>query len=570
MKVTALIPAYNPSGQLVDLVRNISASGFAAIIVVNDGSGGECDSIFEEIGKINKVALLRHAVNLGKGAALKTGLNYASCNFKDHIGVVTLDADGQHLVEDAVKVAEALLESPESLVMGVRGFNKNVPFRSIIGNSITIYLFRLLMGQKLTDTQTGLRGIPQSLILKLLRLDSNGYEFELDMLLLCKYSGRSIVEQEIQTVYIEGNKSSHFNPFVDSMKIYFVLFRFMLSSSITAVIDYTVFFMTYKISSSLLVSQVSARFVALLFNYVAVKKMVFYSDQAHSRTFPKYIALVFFSGFISYNLIKVLTTVSSLKVFTAKIIAESIIFLANFAIQRDFIFSRNNNKKETKTDWNLYYRKQYKAATFTRRITESVLHRLIGEYSTALKDKLLIGELGGGNSCFFDNIKKRFNPAEYHIIDNSRFGLVKFQERAGNINSVVLHQEDVLNLNMELKLDVVFSVGLIEHFSVEGTRKAIETHFRILKTDGIAIISFPTPTFLYRITRFLSEAFGLWIFHDERPLTRGEVSDVLKDYGTILYTTIIWPIFLTQMVMVVRNNKTDQAGKISEQHMRLM
>jgi glycosyltransferase involved in cell wall biosynthesis len=126
MKVTALIPAYNPSGQLVDLVRKLAASDFAAIVVVNDGSKSDCDSIFEEISKISKVSLLRHAVNLGKGAALKTGLNYAYCNFEDHIGVVTIDADGQHLVEDAVKVAEALLEYPESLVMGVRSFKKDV------------------------------------------------------------------------------------------------------------------------------------------------------------------------------------------------------------------------------------------------------------------------------------------------------------------------------------------------------------------------------------------------------------------------------------------------------------
>lgn len=230
MKIVALIPAYNPPEHLVALVRSLAVSEFSHIIVVNDGSLATSESIFQEIEEIGNVTLIRHAVNLGKGAALKTGLNYALCYFGDHIGVVTIDADGQHLVVDALQVGKELEKNPESLVLGVRAFDKEVPLRSRLGNTITKYMFRLLMGQRLTDTQTGLRGIPKSLIPTLLKIDSAGYEFELDMLLACKYGGRSIIEKEIRTVYIEGNISSHFNPVVDSMKICFVLFRFMLAS----------------------------------------------------------------------------------------------------------------------------------------------------------------------------------------------------------------------------------------------------------------------------------------------------------------------------------------------------
>lgn len=324
----------------------------------------------------------------------------------------------------------------------------------------------------------------------------------------------------------------------------------MLASSLTAIIDYTVFWAAYNYSFSLITSQVSARFIALLFNYPVVKKMVFYSDRPDSKTFPKYLTLVLFSGFISYNIIKVLMTALGVTVITAKIIAELLIFLANFAIQRDFIFTRK--KRGTRTDWDLYYSKPFKSATFTRRITENVLQRLIKNYTDASNDKLLIGELGGANSCFFDSIKARFGPAEYHIIDNNRFGLLKFQERVKNLDSVFLHNDDILNLNLKLALDMVYSVGLIEHFSPEDTRKAVEAHFRILRPNGVAIISFPTPTFLYRISRFLSETLGLWIFHDERPITEEEISSAVKDYGTILYSKIIWPILLTQRIVVVR------------------
>jgi len=110
----------------------------------------------------------------------------------------------------------------------------------------------------------------------------------------------------------------------------------------------------------------------------------------------------------------------------------------------------------------------------------------------------------------------------------------------------------VLNLNLNMEADLVFSVGLIEHFSVRDTAKAVKAHFDILKSNGIAIISFPTPTFLYRMARFAAERLGLWIFHDERPLKQSEVSGTGGQYGQLLDQRIIWPIFLTQAMLVFR------------------
>ena len=551
MNIVALIPAYNPTSDLANQIRELAESIFSVIIVVNDGSAIEHDLIFDEIGKLEKVTVLRHAVNLGKGAALKTGLNYAYCYSPDHIGVVTLDADGQHLTKDVLNVAHALIDNRENLVMGVRGFDNDVPLRSKIGNSVTRYMFRMLMGQKLADTQSGLRGIPMSFIPRLLKIGSDGYEFELDMLLASKYSGRQIIEREIQTVYLEDNKSSHFDPLLDSMKIYFVLFRFMFASAMTAIIDYTVFLIVFTFTSNLISSQVAARLTAMIFNYTAVRKLVFYSEQKHSRTFPKYAALVFISGSLSYLMINLLLEFTSLNVISAKVVSELTIFLANFAIQRDFIFTRN--RTQTDTNWDQYYSKPYKTATFTRRITADVLHRLIRQYAPHKEINFKLCELGGANSCFYEGIKREFNPALYHIIDNNKLGLKKFRERLGNDKSVALSNQNVLDLKQTPTFDMVFSVGLIEHFSVEDTKKAIAAHFRLLKPQGIAVISFPTPTFLYRITRFLAQLLGLWIFHDERPLRMDEVKHAFDEFGIILFDKIIWSIILTQRIMVVRN-----------------
>jgi putative flippase GtrA len=346
MELTAIIPAYNPPQELVGFVRRLAASEFARIIVVNDGSSRQSDPVFQAIEGIPKVTLLRHAINLGKGAALKTGFNHVCCYFGDHIGVVTIDADGQHLFEDTLNVAEVLKSHPENLVMGVRTFGKDVPLRSKIGNILTSYLFRLLVGQNLADTQSGLRGIPKSFLPELLKLGANGFEFDLDTLLQWKYTGRPIMQQPIQTVYIKGNVSSHFNPVMDSMKIYFVLFRFTLASLSSALIDFAVFLLIYGLTANLLVGQACARLIGMLYNYSVVKRMVFFSEEEVSRTFPKYLALVICSGSISYLLIKVLTQFSPLPVIVAKAVVESLVFLANFAIQRDFVFLKNTGPKK--------------------------------------------------------------------------------------------------------------------------------------------------------------------------------------------------------------------------------
>ena len=298
--------------------------------------------------------LLEHAVNLGKGAALKTGLQYAYANFVGLIGVVTADADGQHLLEDVLKVARSLESRPKSLVIGTRA-RRDVPLRSMIGNSCTRVLFHLLTGKKVSDTQSGLRGIPMEFVPKLLGIEADGYEFELEILLAAKHGNRSIMEQKVRTVYIDANSSSHFNVLCDSMKIYFVLFRFTLASLMTAAVDYIVFMTAFNITSYIFLSLCLARAIALAVNYTAVKNLVFLSDQKHRAVFPRYVCLVIVNGLIVYGMISCLVASLAIKVFAAKIISELIIYFANFAIQRDFIFSNRTSKAWALRDWGYFY-----------------------------------------------------------------------------------------------------------------------------------------------------------------------------------------------------------------------
>jgi glycosyltransferase involved in cell wall biosynthesis/SAM-dependent methyltransferase len=551
-ETAALIPAYNPERNLVQIVNGLLQQGFQDIVVVNDGSDPACSALFGELKQMSQVHLLQHAVNLGKGAALKTGLNYIYCELPQVKGVVTLDADGQHLPADAARLAAELLLSPETLLLGARSFSAGIPLRSRVGNVLTKLAFQALVGTKLTDTQTGLRGIPLDLVPILLKIPSNGYEFELDMLLACKYTQRPIREIPISTIYLEGNASSHFNPLLDSMKIYVVLFRFLFTSLITAAIDYTVFYSLYRSGSSVLLSQGAARACAMLFNYSAVKNVVFLSRRRHRETLPRYVLLVVLSGTVSYFLITSLTSALEVPVIAAKACAEGLIFLVNFAIQRDFIFSRK--AQGAGTDWNDYYANPYKTASVTRRITGNLLIGLIKKYSPKPDKGLAIAELGGANSCFFDAIMKRVDPNQYHVYDNNLVGLGKMEKRVRAHDRLFLHAQDVLTLPEINQYDLVFSVGLIEHFNEHDTKSAILAHFKLLKPGGVAIISFPTPTLLYRGSRWVAEVTNSWIFHDERPLRRSEVVPTLQSVGTVAFEKLNWIIFFTQRVMVVRKN----------------
>ncbi len=543
-----LIPAYQPGETLPALVLELLDRCPHPLIVVDDGSGPAFAAIFEEVAVHPRVHLLRHAVNLGKGAALKTGLNHALSQHPGVAGVVTADADGQHSPEDILRVAARLAASPGTLVMGVRAFAGDVPMRSRIGNRLTRVLMQSLIGQRLSDTQTGLRGIPAALIPHLLSLPSSGYEFELDMLIACKHQSCPVVEEPIRTIYLAGNQSSHFRPVYDSMRIYFLLLRFSLLSLVTAVLDNGVFALAFGATASIAQSQIAARLAAMVFNYLGARSLVFHSRQRHTVVLPKYVALVAFNGILSYSVIQLLHRKFGIATIPAKLIAEGLLFIANFAIQRDFVFTRRRPAPAA-TDWTRYYASVPPTARLTRRYTTAILIDAIRRHSAPASGVSIL-EIGGANSCFLDRILAEVRCARYDVVDTNRYGLALLEARAGAM--VHLHEQSVLALSLDREADVVFSVGLVEHFGPADTRAAVRAHFDVLRPGGTAIITFPTPTPLYRLTRRFLEVTGMWKFPDERPLEPPEVIAALRDRADVLYQKTLWPLVLTQHLIVAR------------------
>lgn len=229
MAFIILIPAYQPDETLIVLVnelRRLNPEQY--FIVVNDGSNtATSKKIFDQLAAVSSLTLLTHEANQGKGKALKTGLEHLITYFPDKIGVVTADADGQHLAEDIMRVGKTMAEN-NTFVLGVRKFSASIPFRSRFGNEWTRKVFRLFSGVSVEDTQTGLRGLVKTSIPETLALPGNGYEFEMQMLMHAALQQWSIKQVPIKTVYINQNRGSHFSPLRDTLKIHAVILQYFL------------------------------------------------------------------------------------------------------------------------------------------------------------------------------------------------------------------------------------------------------------------------------------------------------------------------------------------------------
>ncbi len=342
-KITILIPALNPDEKLIILVSNLLENNFRNIIVVNDGSDLEHTKIFKQIE--TKVTLLTHATNLGKGRALKTGFNHYLNNNHTNIGIITLDADGQHTIADVQKLYTKLLQNPDHLILGVRNFDdKNIPFRSRFGNKLTKCIFSFLTGLQIQDTQTGLRAIPNCYIQKLLLIEGEKFDFEMNMLMHTKQENIIISEEKIETIYLEKNKSSHFNPLTDSLKIYAIFFKYIFSSILAFLVD----ILLYKLFFNLLIKNfaiyaitiatVLARVVSSFVNYKVNRNVVF--KEATSSSIIKYYILCIIQMCISALCVSFIYSKINDTEVLIKIIVDTIIFFINYKIQQEWVFKK--------------------------------------------------------------------------------------------------------------------------------------------------------------------------------------------------------------------------------------
>ncbi|MCH5342505.1 MAG: bifunctional glycosyltransferase family 2/GtrA family protein [Acetatifactor sp.] len=347
-RIPLIIPAYEPDDRMLNLMDELSKKYDDVVVVLNDGSSCEFDDYYE-IAKKHHFLVLKHYRNMGKGRALKDAFNYCLNEFPEMVGCVTADCDGQHSVEDILRCRKNLLENPEQLTLGCRCFDdKDIPRKSVFGNKMTKLVCRFLTGLNISDTQTGLRGIPKMFMADLLNTAGERFEFETRMLTESK-SRYPISEISIQTIYDSKEQHyTHFDPIKDSIRIYKVFgrifIRFVFSSLSSSIIDLLLFscfvgLLSEQVKWYVAVATIAARILSATFNYLINYAVVFKSKEKHSRTTVKYFILagcqmLCSAGFVTFGCMLLFF----LPEIVVKIIVDTLLFLISYQIQSERIF----------------------------------------------------------------------------------------------------------------------------------------------------------------------------------------------------------------------------------------
>ncbi len=368
--VSIILPSYKPDEKLLETVIALEEEGFEDIIVVDDGGGADYNHFFDEMRERPTCTVLVHKVNLGKGAAMKTAFAWYLEN-RDGAGVITVDGDGQHSPKDVRNCVEEMKRTGE-IVLGVRDFSlPDVPPRSRMGNRITSGVFRVLVGMKCSDTQTGLRAFPTSVLPRMLEISGDRYEYETNQLLCMKRWKLGFSEVKITTVYINENETSHFRPVRDSARIYGLIFKFLFTSPFfkflcSSVICYILDLLLFNALGLLFggshsealkvgIPYAGARICSSFLNYSLNRKIVFNESTAGVKsTLLKYYVLaacILLVGSVSVTyILKSLITIPAVAAkfvgkagratlnTMVKIPVDCLLYLVSYNVQKKYIF----------------------------------------------------------------------------------------------------------------------------------------------------------------------------------------------------------------------------------------
>lgn len=364
-----IIPSLNPDERLIHYVRELIAKSFSKIILVDDGSSPQSKPIFQTLRTMPECDLLVHTVNMGKGRSLKDALNYYCQKYaKEYAGVITADADGQHTPEDVIRLDETLLKYPEALILGVRDFDDpSVPWKSRFGNKMTRQIMRVFIGsvrqeesakhtKAITDTQTGLRAIPNRLITGYLTLAGERFEYETNMLIKALHTHTQIKEIGIQTVYIDDNQQTHFRPLADSFAIYrqifSTFFKYVLASLSSFLIDYGMYSLLIlllgflPLAPKIWIAAAAARILSSLYNYTVNRTAVFKARGDHKRTLEKYYTLCILQLCCSAQLVWLICSRTDVSAVPVKFFVDMLLFFISFYIQKNWVFLEKGRSRQ--------------------------------------------------------------------------------------------------------------------------------------------------------------------------------------------------------------------------------
>ena len=328
--MTVLIPAYKPDEKLVRQTEQLR--GFN-VLIVDDGSGEEYADIFRQ-SEAAGANVLKHDKNRGKGAALKTGINYLLENMPRE-DVVTADADGQHLYEDIVRLAEYMERENDCLVIGERNI-KEMPLRSKTGNTLTRIAYSLVTRKPVSDTQTGLRGIPAKLLRWAAGIDGDRYEYEMNMLLSAAPANITIKGIPITTKYIDNNKGSHFHGLKDGARIYRLILKHASVPVIGYLAEYVLAIVLLGFTGNMAVSVLLPRLLNIAANILFNKNLNFRNKGSLKITLHYSLSVLSLLG----TLFLFMLLDAGFAIAYLKPLADLALFIPVYFIEKKFIYMK--------------------------------------------------------------------------------------------------------------------------------------------------------------------------------------------------------------------------------------
>lgn len=344
-QISVLIPSYKPSDELINVLKELGNDNYERVIVIDDGSGEEFKVIFNKAKAINKVEVIHHFINMGKGRALKTGINHYLTNCKkDSLGIVMASSDGQYLPKDIRRAALELITKKDTIILGSRKLKKDVPLKIKASSCITRFIFRLVSGKKIYDIQTGLRAIPRDCLPQILELAGEKYEYEISMLMELNNLKLGIKEIDVEAFCRNNNTGNNLNPIVNSWKIYKVILGYTFSSAFSAIVDIVLFsyFFYNPFSGKLLLSIVLARVISSLVNFFINRSVLLAKHKAEvniRRHLIMYYSLAIVVLALSYSSTYLLTNMLGMNAVISKLLCDGTLFIISFFVQKRFIFN---------------------------------------------------------------------------------------------------------------------------------------------------------------------------------------------------------------------------------------
>ncbi|MGI6361681.1 MAG: glycosyltransferase [Bacillota bacterium] len=347
-KPLILIPAYNPSKILLEIVDTLHDVGFADILVVNDGSDKHCQEIFDLLSDKPYCTIETHAHNMGKGAALKTGLKRFLTGFTDYDFVITANADGQHSLEAITTVAATLEDNPDCLVLGVGDYEEfdEIPLGNKLFKAALQKILSFFLSQDIVDIQTGLRGISRALAARFQVLAGDKYDYESNMIFECQGEEIPIKQVPIKVSFIKKRDDGNEHPVLDAIKLYGQFIKFIIVSLSTTALDVFAFMMfvyAFRDASPvhfILLATVASRLISLLFAYIINNLTVFKSRVSNKKSFGKFFVLAILNIFLSAYAVKTIymLTAETMNLAVIKILVSLGLFFLNYTLQKKWVF----------------------------------------------------------------------------------------------------------------------------------------------------------------------------------------------------------------------------------------